>query len=75
MSDEGHKKKVEQRVCDEEPVLLIGSPMCRLLRNLIELTQASKLSEVGRKNLVERCVTLLKFCLRMYETHRNAGFP
>ena len=28
-SDEEQMKDVELRVCDEEPVLLIGSPMCR----------------------------------------------
>ena len=29
MSDEEQMKEVEQLVCDEKPVLLIGSPMCR----------------------------------------------
>ena len=47
MSDEEQMEEVEQRVRDEEPVLLIGSPMCRVISTLIELTQATgKLSEV-----------------------------
>ena len=40
---------------------------------MIELTQANKPSEVELKSLVERCVTHLKFCFRMYEAQRNAG--
>ena len=50
-------KEVEQRVCGEEQVLLIGSPMCRAFSTFIELTQAGKSSEVSRKNLAEQCVT------------------
>ena len=73
MSDEEQMEEVEQRVRDEEPVLLIVSPMCRAFSTLIELTQAGKPSEVELKSLVERCVTHLKFCFRMYETQRNAG--
>ena len=66
-------KEVEQRVHGEEPVLMIGSPMCRAFSTLIDLTHASKPSEVKHKNLVERCVTHLMFWFRMYETQRNAG--
>ena len=73
MSDEEQMEEVEQRVRDEEPVLLMGSPMCRAFSTLIELTQAGKPSEVELKSLVERCVTHLKFCFRMYETQRNSG--
>ena len=73
MSDEEQMKDVQQRVCDEEPVLLIRSPVCRAFSTLIELTQADKLSEGSRKNLVEQCVIHLKFCFRMYETQRYAG--
>ena len=73
MSDEEQNEEVEQRIRDEEPVLLIGSPMCRAFSTLIELTQAGKPSEFELKSLVERCVTHLKFCFRMYETQRNAG--
>ena len=72
MSDEEQMKEVEQRVRDEEPVLLLGSPMCCAFSTLIELTQAGKLSEVKHKNLVEQRVTHLKFCFRMYKTQRNA---
>ena len=60
-------------MCDEEPVLLIVSPICGAFSTLTELTQAGKLSEVSRKNLVDQCVKHLKFCLRMYERQRNAG--
>ena len=73
MSDEAQMEEVEQRIRDEEPVLLIGSPTCRAFSTLIELTQAGKPSEFELKSLVERCVTHLKFCFRMYETQRNAG--
>ena len=67
-------EEVEQRVRDEEPAFLIGSPKCRAFSTLIELTRvASKLSEVKYRNLVERCIKRLKFCFRMYETQRNAG--
>ena len=66
-------EEVEQRIRDEEPVLLIGYPMCRAFNTLIELTQAGKPSEFELKNLVEHCVTHLKFCFRMYDTQRNAG--
>ena len=34
MSNEEQMKEVGQRVCDEEPVLLIGSPMCRAFSTL-----------------------------------------
>ena len=73
MDDEEQIEEVEQRVRDEEPVLLIGSPVCRAFSTLIELTQAGKPSEFELKSLVERCVTHLKFCFRMYETQRNSG--
>ena len=73
MSGEEQMEEIEQRIRDEEPVLLIGSPMCRAFSTLIELTQAGKPSEVELKSLVERCVTHLKFCFRMHETQRNAG--
>ena len=73
VSDEEQMKDVEQGVRDEEPVLLIGSPMCRACSTLSELTQAGKPSEVSRKNLVEQCATHLKFCFRIYETQRHAG--
>ena len=42
MSDEEQMEEVEQRVRDEGPVLLIGSPMCRAFSTLIELMQAGK---------------------------------
>ena len=73
MRVEEQMKEVEQRVRDEEPLLLIGSPMCGAFSTLIDLSQAGKPREVKHKNLVERCVTHLKFCFRMYETQRNAG--
>ena len=47
--------------------------MSGFLSTLIELTQTGKPSEFELKSLVERCVTHLKFCFRMYETQRNAG--
>ena len=54
MDDEEQMKYVERRVRDEEPVLLIGSPMCRAFSTLIELTRATgELSEVKYKGLVE----------------------
>ena len=49
MSDEEQMEVVEQRVRDEEPVLLVGSPMCRAFSTLIELTQAGKPSEFELK--------------------------
>ena len=73
MSDEEQMEEVEQRIRDEEPALLIGSPMCRAFSTLVELTQAGKPSGVKHKNFVEQCVSHLKFCFRMYETERNAG--
>ena len=55
-------EEVEPCVCDEEPVLLIGSPMCQAFSTLIELTQVTgKLSEVRYRNFVEGCVDLLSF--------------
>ena len=63
----------KQRVRDEEPALLILSPVCRAFSTLIELTQTTgKLSEVKHWNFMERCVKHLKFCFRMYVTQRNA---
>ena len=74
MEDEELMEEVERRVRDEEPVLLIGSPMCRAFSTLIELTRATgKLSEVKHKNFVEQCVKHLKFRCGMYETQRIAG--
>ena len=73
MSDEEQMEEVEQRIRDEEPVLLIGSRMCRAFSSLVELTHAGKPSEFELKSLVERCVTHVEFCFRMYETLRNAG--
>ena len=72
--DDEEQMEVERRVRDEEPVLLIGFPMCRAFSTLIELTRATgKLSEVKYKNLVERCARHLRVCFRMYETQRSAG--
>ena len=56
-----------------EPAFSKGSPKCRAFSTLIELTQAGKPNEFELKSLVERCVTHIKFCIRMYETQRNAG--
>ena len=53
--DDEEQVEVEQRVRDEEPVLL-GSPMCRAFSTLIELTRVTgELSEVKHKSLSERC--------------------
>ena len=77
MSVEEQMNEVEQRVCDEEPMLLLCSPICspmsRGFSTLVELTQAGKMSEVSRKNLVQQRATHLKFCSRMFETQRSAG--
>ena len=54
-------------------MLLIGSPMYRTFSTLTELTLAGKLNEVEFRSLMERCVTYLKFCFRMYEPQRNTG--
>ena len=62
--DDEHMEEVERRVRDEEPVLLIGSPMCRVVSTLIELTRAT--CNLGR------CARHLRFCFRMYETQRSA---
>ena len=52
--DEEQMEEVQQRVRDEEPVLLIGSPMCRAFSTQIELTRlAGKLSGVKFRNLVK----------------------
>ena len=68
------RNRSRRRVRDEEPVLLIGSPMCWASSTLIELTQATgKLSEVEYRSLMERCVTYLQFCFRMCEAQRDAG--
>ena len=67
-------EEVDERVCGEEPALLIGSPMCRAFSTLIELTRATgKFSEVKHRSLVERRVRHLRFCFRMCNTQRNAG--
>ena len=58
---------------DEEQMKEVEPPMCRAFSTSVELTQASKPSEFELKSLVERCVTHLKFCFKMYETQRNAG--
>ena len=52
MSDEEQMEEVEQRIRDDEPVLLIGSPTCRAFSNLIEMMQAGKPSEFDLKILV-----------------------
>ena len=36
MNDEEQMEKVEQRIRDEEPVLLIGSPTCGAFSTLID---------------------------------------
>ena len=41
MDGEEQMEEVERRVRDEEPVLLIGSPMCRAFSTLIELTRST----------------------------------
>ena len=64
MTDEEQMEEVEQRVRDEEPVLLIGSPCVGFFSTLIELTQAGKPSEVQLKSLVERCVTHFQVLLQ-----------
>ena len=50
MSVDEQVEEVEQLVRDEEPVLLIGSPMCRAFSTFIELTQACKPSVVELKS-------------------------
>ena len=74
MDDEKQMDEVERRVRDEEPVLLIVSPVCRAFSTLIELTRATgKLSEVEYRNLGERCVRHFSFCVRICETQRRPG--
>ena len=47
-------KKVEQRVMEEKPVLLIASPMCRSFDKLIELTRVTgRLDGIEHKDLLE----------------------
>ena len=46
---------------EEQMEVVIGSPMCRACSTLIELTQAGNSREVRHKNLVEQCVTHIKF--------------
>ena len=41
MEDEEQMKEVERRVLEEEPVLLIGSPMCRSFDKLIEFARVT----------------------------------
>ena len=56
--DEEQMKEVERRVMDEEPVLLIGSPLCWTFGTLIELTRVTgSLDEVKHTYLLERCTT------------------
>ena len=65
-------RRFEQRVRDEESVLLTNSPMYRAFSTLIELTRAAgQLSEARDKNHVERCVNHLLFCLRIIETQQK----
>ena len=67
MEDEEQMKEVERRVMEEEPVLLVGSPMCRSFDKLIELARVtSRLDENKHKDLLDRCVRHLRFCSRMY---------
>ena len=61
MSDEEQMEEVERRIRDEEPVLLIGSPMCWAFSTLIELTQAGKPSEFERRGAMRHT----------YETQRE----
>ena len=61
MEDEDKTKEIERRVVEEEPVWLIGSPMCRSLSNLIDQTRATgRLDEVKQKDQLERCVRHLR---------------
>ena len=48
MDDEEQTEEVERRVRDEEPVLLIGSLMCRAFGSSIELTRATNKFERGQ---------------------------
>ena len=47
MSDKEQMEEFEQRIRDEELVLLIGSPMCRAFSTLIELTQRASRSDAS----------------------------
>ena len=58
MDDEEQMEEVDQRVRDEEPVLLIGSPMCRAFSTLIELTRATR--KVSRGQVQEPCGAMRK---------------
>ena len=77
MSVEEQMNEVEQRLRDEESMLLLCSPTCSPMSlassTLVELTQAGKMSEVSRENLVHQRVTHLKFFFRMFETQRSAA--
>ena len=65
-------KEVERRVMEEEPVSLIGSPMCRPFGKLTELTRVTgRLNEVKHKDLLERGVRHLRFCFRMYKVKKT----
>ena len=74
VEDEEKMKEIERRVVGEEPVWLIGSPMCRSFIKLIDLTRVTgRLDAVKHKDPLERCVGHLRFCFKMYEVQRNAG--
>ena len=71
MDDEEQMKEVERRVIEEEPVLLIGSPILCFFAKLIELARVT--GRLDDTDLLERCVRHLRFCFKMYEVQRRAG--
>ena len=63
----------KEQMGGEKPVSLTGSPMCQTVCDLIVVMwNANAVSEVKKKNLVERCVRRPEG-LRKYGTQRNAG--
>ena len=76
MEDEEQMQEVERRVMEEEPVLFIGSPMCRFCDKLIELVRVRDWTRSSTKTCWNDACEIsgsVSECTRCSETHDDCS--
>jgi len=71
-SIKAQRQKARERVEKERPMLLIGSPMCRMFSALQNLSKEKRDEEKWRREYVQALVHL-NFCAELYEMQWQAG--
>ena len=68
----GQREKAENIIDEQQPLLLIGTPMCTAFSNIQYLNKAKRDPEVVRRELAKACVHL-NWCCHLYTKQMDRG--